>query len=93
GTLLIGPIWVTAAVITLASLSFLLKKKKRPGIPLLLFIVATCIGLSFSVNYIFNNIFYVIEDPEGNLYKLRFTAMMNQNGVRGYPSFEYSLLN
>ncbi|WP_304131350.1 HmuY family protein [Mesonia mobilis] len=43
--------------------------------------------------YIFNNIFYVIEDPEGNLYKLRFTAMMNQNGVRGYPSFEYSLLN
>ena len=57
GTLLIGPIWVTAAVITLASLSFLLKKKKRPGIPLLLFIVATCIGLSFSVNYIFNNVF------------------------------------
>ena len=57
GTLLIGPIWVTIAVVVLAALSFLLKKKKRPGIPLLLFIVAACIGLSFSVNYIFNNVF------------------------------------
>ncbi|MBW2961802.1 HmuY family protein [Mesonia aestuariivivens] len=43
--------------------------------------------------YIFNDIFYVVEDPEGNIYKLRFTAMMNENGVRGYPEFEYSLLN
>lgn len=43
--------------------------------------------------YLFNDIFYVIEDPEGNLYKLRFTAMMNENGIRGYPEFEYSLLN
>ena len=43
--------------------------------------------------YIFNDIFYVIEDPEGNLYKLRFTAMMNENGIRGYPAFEYTLLN
>ncbi|MDN3596340.1 rod shape-determining protein RodA [Zunongwangia endophytica] len=57
GTLLLGPIWVTAAVIVLAALSFLLKKKKRPGIPLLLFIVIASIGLSFSVNYIFNNVF------------------------------------
>ncbi|WP_304158055.1 HmuY family protein, partial [Mesonia mobilis] len=39
------------------------------------------------------NLFYVIEDPDGNLYKLRFTALVNENGVRGYPSFEYSLLN
>lgn len=57
GTLLFGPIWVTVAVIALAGLSFLLKKKKRPGIPLLLIIVIASIGLSFSVNYIFNNIF------------------------------------
>lgn len=43
--------------------------------------------------YIFDNIFYIIEDVQGNLYKLRFTAMMNENGVRGYPKFEYQILN
>ncbi|WP_417885131.1 rod shape-determining protein RodA [Zunongwangia sp.] len=58
GTLLFGPIWVAVAVVLMGCLSFfLLKKKKRPGIPLLLFIIVTSIGLSFSVNYIFNNIF------------------------------------
>ncbi|WP_121665620.1 HmuY family protein [Mesonia aquimarina] len=37
--------------------------------------------------------FYIIKDTEGNFYKLRFTAFLNENGVRGYPSFEYELLN
>lgn len=41
---------------------------------------------------IFTNIFYVIKDSDGNYYKLRFTALENQNGVRGYPEFEYKLL-
>lgn len=38
------------------------------------------------------NIFYVIKDSKGNLYKLRFTALENENGERGYPEFEYRLL-
>ncbi|MDR6300411.1 HmuY family protein [Mesonia maritima] len=37
--------------------------------------------------------FYIIKDTEGNIYKLKFTAFVNENGVRGYPSFEYELLN
>lgn len=36
--------------------------------------------------------FYVIKDPAGNYYKLKFTGGANQNGERGYPVFEYTLL-
>lgn len=36
--------------------------------------------------------FYVIKDPAGNYYKLRFTGGANQSGERGYPVFEYTLL-
>lgn len=38
------------------------------------------------------NVFFIIKDPEQNVYKLRFTALLNENGVRGYPAFEYELL-
>lgn len=39
------------------------------------------------------DVFFIIQDPDGNIYKLRFTALLNDNGVRGYPAFEYSLLD
>ena len=42
--------------------------------------------------FLIDNIFYIIKDSEGNTYKLKFTALMNENGVRGYPKFEYDLL-
>lgn len=35
--------------------------------------------------------YYIVKDGAGNYYKLRFTAM-DQNGVRGYPAFQYVLL-
>lgn len=38
------------------------------------------------------NIFYIINDANGNLYKLKFLAMYNETGERGYPEFVYSLL-
>jgi hypothetical protein len=37
--------------------------------------------------------FYVLKDVDGNLYKLRFLALTNEQGVRGYPVFDYKLLN
>ncbi|MCB0495112.1 MAG: HmuY family protein [Cyclobacteriaceae bacterium] len=37
-------------------------------------------------------LFYVIEDADGNRYKLKFTAMEDDNGDRGYPEFVYELL-
>ena len=36
--------------------------------------------------------FYIIRDPNGNNYKLKFLALTNNDGVRGYPEFEYKLL-
>lgn len=41
---------------------------------------------------VLSNIFYVLKDSAGNYYKLKFTAMENENGVRGYPKFKYELL-
>lgn len=37
-------------------------------------------------------VFFILEDSNGNIYKLRFTALLNDSGIRGYPAFEYSLL-
>ncbi|WP_394420794.1 HmuY family protein [Tenacibaculum mesophilum] len=39
-----------------------------------------------------DNVFYVIEDTDGNLYKLKLLALTNDAGERGYPEFVYSLL-
>lgn len=41
---------------------------------------------------LFRNVFYVIKDSKGNLYKMRVLSFMNAAGERGYPKFEYSLL-
>jgi hypothetical protein len=35
--------------------------------------------------------FYVVKDPEGNVYKLRFTAL-TQDGQRGRPQIEFALI-
>lgn len=53
------------------------------------------IGASWrsTFNKVLNDkIFYIIKDSEGNLFKLRFLALVNESGVRGYPVFEYELL-
>lgn len=42
--------------------------------------------------FLIDTIFYVIKDADGNRYKLKFTALFNENGERGYPAFEYELL-
>ncbi|WP_048330844.1 HmuY family protein [Bizionia psychrotolerans] len=38
------------------------------------------------------NVFYIVNDTEGNLYKLQFLALTNADGERGHPEFVYSLL-
>jgi len=37
-------------------------------------------------------VFFILKDPDGNYYKIRFTALLNEDGIRGYPAFEYKLL-
>src|SRR5690606_22261231 len=36
-----------------------------------------------------DNVFYILKDTEGNIYKIRFTALLNESGVRGFPQFIY----
>lgn len=36
--------------------------------------------------------FYVVKDPAGNIYKLKFTGGTKEDGERGYPKFQYTLL-
>lgn len=36
--------------------------------------------------------FYVIKDPAGNIYKLKFTGGASPNGERGFPTFQYVLV-
>lgn len=40
----------------------------------------------------YNDRFFIIQDPNENIYKLNFLALTNSNGERGYPEFEYELL-
>jgi len=40
-----------------------------------------------------NNIFYILKDAEGLFYKLKFTTLTNIDGERGFPQFEYSIVN
>ena len=39
-----------------------------------------------------NTIFYIIQDQAGNTYKIKFNNLVSQDGERGFPDFEYSLL-
>jgi len=41
---------------------------------------------------LYSNRYYIIKDPAGNIYKLRFTALLSQQGERGNPSFQYTLV-
>lgn len=36
--------------------------------------------------------FYVVKDAAGNYYKIKFLAMTNDAGLRGYPTLEYAIL-
>jgi len=36
--------------------------------------------------------YYIVKDTEGNLYKLLFTAFMDEKGERGHCQFKYELL-
>lgn len=39
-----------------------------------------------------SNVFFVVKDGEGNIYKIKFISMVSAEGERGFPVFEYELL-
>ncbi len=40
-----------------------------------------------------NDIFYILKDAEGLFYKLKFSTLTNTTGERGFPQFQYSIIN
>lgn len=41
---------------------------------------------------VFDTTFFIVKDADGNLYKLKFISMLDTTGERGYPTFQYALL-
>lgn len=41
---------------------------------------------------VFTNVFFVVKDAEGNIYKIKFISMVSAEGERGFPVFQYELL-
>jgi len=39
-----------------------------------------------------DNVFYIVNDTEGNYYKIQFLALTNSDGERGHPEFIFKLL-
>ncbi|WP_295181383.1 rod shape-determining protein RodA [uncultured Christiangramia sp.] len=56
-TLIIGPIWVSVVVAVIALVMFFMKSRKGPGKVLISVFAIISMALSFSVNYIFENVF------------------------------------
>jgi hypothetical protein len=42
--------------------------------------------------FVFDDRFFIIKDTENNLYKIKFNVLLNDLGERGFPEFQYSLL-
>lgn len=49
-------------------------------------------GLPVSQFVLRTDRFYVVKDPAGNIYKLKFTGGLSAAGERGYPTFQYAIL-
>ncbi len=39
-----------------------------------------------------DDVFYILKDSSDNIYKIRFTALVDESGERGHSAFEYTLL-
>lgn len=37
-------------------------------------------------------VYFIVKDTDGNYYKLQFTALLSEDGERGYSQFQYELL-
>lgn len=41
---------------------------------------------------VFDNVFFILRDSAGKVYKIRFISMLDTNGNRGFPLFQYQEL-
>jgi len=42
--------------------------------------------------HVLDDVYFILKDTEGIIYKIKFITMINTNGERGYPQFQYKLL-
>lgn len=49
-------------------------------------------GIPVSAFVLRTDRFFVIKDPAGNIYKLKFTGGASATGERGFPTFQYAIL-
>jgi len=56
-TLALGVPWVAVIVLSIALITYLIQRKKKPNLFKYGTIVVACMAFAFSVNYIFNNVF------------------------------------
>ncbi|MBB4803591.1 hypothetical protein HNP37_003666 [Flavobacterium nitrogenifigens] len=49
-------------------------------------------GIPVSAFVLRTDRFFVIKDPAGNIYKLKFTGGASATGERGFPTFQYAML-
>lgn len=56
-TLIFGPVWVSFTIVLIAAFLYFRKRNKRPNLAKYIFLAVVGISFTFSVNYIFNNVF------------------------------------
>lgn len=56
-TLVFGTTWVIGGIILIASVLFIINKKKRPSVFKYLVLILACVGFALSVNHVFENVF------------------------------------
>lgn len=56
-TLLVGVYWVSGAVVLIAAILWIRKRKKKRNLGKYVIITGACVAFAFSVSYIFNNVF------------------------------------
>ncbi|MFZ0491514.1 MAG: rod shape-determining protein RodA [Salegentibacter sp.] len=83
-TLLIGPVWVSLITAAIAMLFMFRKRRKGPGKLAILSLVLVAVGLSFSVNYIFNNVF---EQRHRDRFNLVLGKEVDSRGI-GYNTHQ-----
>ncbi|GLB53369.1 hypothetical protein NBRC110019_24100 [Neptunitalea chrysea] len=42
---------------------------------------------------VYTDKYYVLKDVDGNYYKIKMLELLSESGERGYPKFEYKLIN
>ena len=81
-TLAFHAFWVTLGVIVIASLIFLRNRKKRPNILKYVFLALSAIIFTFSVDYIFENVF---KQHHRDRFNIVLGKEVQARGI-GYPA-------